>query len=137
VLTSFNSDSDELARRLNMEAAKAVKYGGVPPQDALAFVTSNPARQLGIADKVGSLEPGKDGDFVVWSGDPLATSSIALETWIEGAKYFDRADDLARRASVEKERADLVAKAKKSLERPAASAPAAAPTPAPQAGGGR
>ena len=84
VLVSFNSDSDELARRLNFEAAKAVKYGSVPPADALAFVTSNPAKQLGIADRVGSLEAGKDGDFVVWSGDPLSTSSMALETWIEG-----------------------------------------------------
>jgi N-acetylglucosamine-6-phosphate deacetylase len=166
VLTSYNSDSDELARRLNMEAAKAVKYGAVPPQDALAFVTSNPARQLGIAARVGSLEPGKDGDFVIWSGDPLGTATIALETWIEGAKYFDRAEDIARRAAREKERADLVAKAKKSFERarPAADAtttgqtspaetgerppemlqptraptpPPPAPSPTPRAGGAR
>lgn len=116
VNVSFNSDSDELARRLNLEAAKAVKYGGVPPADALAFVTSNPARQLGIANRVGSLEPGKDGDFVVWSGDPLSTSSLALETWIEGRKYFDREADLAGRASLEKERTELVAKAKVILE---------------------
>ncbi|HEY3169522.1 MAG TPA: amidohydrolase family protein, partial [Thermoanaerobaculia bacterium] len=116
VTVSFNSDSNELARRLNFEASKAVKYGGVPPADALAFVTSNPAKQLGIADRVGSLEPGKDADFVVWSGDPLATSTIALQTWIEGRKYFDREKDLARRPTLEKERADLVAKAKKMLE---------------------
>ena len=77
VTVSFNSDSDELARRLNIEAAKAVKYGNVPPADALAFVTSNPAKQLGIADRVGSLEAGKDGDFVIWSGDPLSTTSVA------------------------------------------------------------
>jgi len=112
VVVSYNSDSDELARRLNIEAAKAVKYGNVPPADALAFVTSNPAKQLGIANRVGSLEAGKDGDFVVWSGDPLAATSVALETWIEGKKYFDRAADLAGRAALEKERADLVAKAK-------------------------
>jgi len=115
VTVSFNSDSDELARRLNIEAAKAVKYGNVPPEDALAFVTSNPARQLGIADRVGSLEAGKDGDFVVWSGDPLSTTSVALETWIEGKKYFDRAADLAARPALEKERAELVAKAKARL----------------------
>ncbi|HEY4230068.1 MAG TPA: amidohydrolase [Thermoanaerobaculia bacterium] len=115
VTVSFNSDSDELARRLNIEAAKAVKYGNVPPADALAFVTSNSAKQLGIADRVGSLEAGKDGDFVVWSGDPLSTTSIALETWIEGRKYFDRAADLAARPALEKERADLVAKAKARL----------------------
>jgi imidazolonepropionase-like amidohydrolase len=116
VTVSYNSDSDELARRLNVEAAKAVKYGNVPPADALAFVTANPARQLGIANRVGSLEAGKDGDFVVWSGDPLATTSVALETWIEGKKYFDRAADLASRPTLEKERADLVAKAKARAE---------------------
>jgi imidazolonepropionase-like amidohydrolase len=116
VLVSFNSDSDELARRLNLEAAKAVKYGQVPPADALAFVTSNPARQLGIADRVGSLEVGKDGDFVVWSGDPLSTSTLALETWIDGKKYFDRAADLAARPQHEAERAALVAKAKARAE---------------------
>ncbi len=116
VLVSFNSDSDELARRLNWEAAKAVHYGGVPPADALAFVTINPAKQLGIEKRVGSLEAGKDADFVVWSGDPLSASTIALETWIEGKKYFDRAEDLSRRPALEKERAELVAKAKKMLE---------------------
>lgn len=116
VVVSFNSDSDELARRLNWEAAKAVRYGGVPPADALAFVTINPARQLGIEKRVGSLEAGKDADFVVWSGDPLSSESIALETWIEGKRYFDRAADLSGRAALEKERADLVARAKGTLE---------------------
>ncbi|HTO75702.1 MAG TPA: amidohydrolase family protein, partial [Thermoanaerobaculia bacterium] len=112
VVVSFNSDSDELARRLNGEAAKAVKYGGVPPIEALAFVTINPAKQLGVEKRVGSLEPGKDGDFVIWNGDPLSAESVAQETWIEGRKYFDRAADLAKRPALEKERADLVAKAK-------------------------
>jgi imidazolonepropionase-like amidohydrolase len=133
---SYNSDSDELARRLNTEAAKAVKYGGLAPADALAFVTSNPARQLGIFDRTGSLEPGKVGDFVVWSKDPLESDTVALETWIEGKKYFDRAADLARRAVLDRERADLVAKAKKMLERgakPEAEKPAGAPPPPPQA----
>jgi len=116
VTVSYNSDSDELARRLNFEASKAVKYGNVPPADALAFVTSNPAKQLGIADRVGSLEVGKDGDFVVWSGDPLSTSTMTLETWIEGKKYFDRAADLAARPALESERAALVVKAKTMLD---------------------
>jgi imidazolonepropionase-like amidohydrolase len=116
VVVSYNSDSDELARRLNFEASKAVKYGRLEPADALAFVTSNPARQLGIADRVGSLEVGKDGDFVIWSGDPLSTSSMALETWIEGKKYFDRAADLAARPALDAERDALVAKAKVKLD---------------------
>ena len=111
VVVSFNSDSDELARRLNGEAAKAVKYGGVPPVDALAFVTMNPAKQLGVDKRVGSLEAGKDGDFVIWNGDPLSAESVAQETWIEGRKYFDR----VARPALEKERADLVAKAKAQL----------------------
>ena len=89
VVVSYNSDSDELARRLNFEAAKAVKYGGVSPADALAFVTSNPAKQLGIADRVGSLEAGKDGDFVVWSGDPLSTV-------VDGPRDLDRRKEVLR-----------------------------------------
>lgn len=93
VTTSFNSDSDELARRLNTEAAKAVKYGGVSREEALCFVTLYPARQLGIDHLVGSLEPGKDADFVIWSGDPLSTYSLCLETWIDGARYFSRDEE--------------------------------------------
>jgi imidazolonepropionase-like amidohydrolase len=116
VLVTFNSDSDDFARRLNWEAAKAVRYGGVPPADALAFVTVNAAKQLGIDGRVGSLETGKDGDFVVWSGDPLSSTSVALETWIEGKKYFDRAADLAGRPALAKEREELVARAKKVLD---------------------
>jgi len=130
VLVSYNSDSDELARRLNAEAGKAVKYGGLAPAEALAFVTSNPAKQLGIFDHTGSLEPGKDGDFVIWDGDPLGSSTVALETWIDGKKYFDRAADLARRPALEKERADLVARAKRMSDRKAdsdAAKPAAPP----------
>lgn len=112
VVTSFNSDSDELARRLNTEAAKAVRYGGVSEEEALKLVTLNPAIQLGIDGRVGSLEPGKDADFVIWSGHPLSTYSLAEETWIDGRKYFDRADDLARRDELAAEREALLVEAK-------------------------
>ena len=137
VLVSFNSDSNELARRMNLEAAKALRYGGVPDAEALKFVTLNPAKQLGIASRVGSLEPGKDGDFVVWSGSPLSTGTICLETWIDGRKYFDRAADLAARPALDAEREALIAKVreevdkekKKKDEKPKEETPAAAPAP--------
>ena len=110
VLVSYNSDSDELARRLNTEAAKAVKYGGVSEEEALDFVTINPAIQLGIDERVGSLEPGKDADFVIWSGSPLSTYSICEQTWIEGRKYFDRDEDLQMRTEIERQRNALIQK---------------------------
>ena len=93
VLVSFNSDSDELARRMNLEAAKGVKYGGMSEIDALNTVTINPAKQLKIDKWVGSLEVGKDADFVVWSGHPLSTQSICEETWIDGRQYFSLEKD--------------------------------------------
>jgi hypothetical protein len=112
VNAGFNSDSDELARRLNTEAAKAIKYGGVPREEALKMVTLNPAKSLKIDQWVGSLEVGKDGDFSVWSGTPLSPFSVCEQTWIEGRKYFDRAADLAGRDELAKERLALVAAAK-------------------------
>ncbi|MCE9619543.1 MAG: amidohydrolase [Planctomycetes bacterium] len=108
VVVSFNSDSDEMARRLNMEAAKAVKYGGCDPVEALKFVTINPAKQLKIDQHMGSLEAGKDGDFVVWSGEPLSGFTLAESTWIEGACYFDRAKEQAMRERDAKLRARLL-----------------------------
>jgi imidazolonepropionase-like amidohydrolase len=113
VLVSFNSDSSDLARRMNTEAAKAVKYGGVSEEEALKFVTINAAKQLGIDKHVGSLEPGKDADSVVWSGHPLDSRSVVLQTWIDGKKYFDRDEALKRAAERKQEREDLIAKAKK------------------------
>ncbi len=113
VLVSFNSDSSDLARRMNTEAAKAVKFGGVSEEEALKFVTINPAKQLGIDNRIGSLEPGKDADFVVWSGNPLDTRSLVLQTWIDGKKYFDRDEVAKRAAALKQEREDLIAKAKK------------------------
>jgi imidazolonepropionase-like amidohydrolase len=113
VVVSFNSDSSELARRLYTEAAKAVKYGGTPEAEALKFVTLNPAKQLRIDQYVGSLEPGKDADFAIWSKSPLDSGTVCLQTWIEGKKYFERSLAADRAARLEKERANLIAKAKK------------------------
>ena len=129
VLVSFNSDSSDHARRLNLEAAKAVKYGQTPEPDALRFVTANPARQLRIERRVGSLAPGLDADFVLWSGNPLDSSSVCLETWIDGARYFARANEASRIATLRDEHAALVAKARKSAkpaEKPDANGPAKA-----------
>ena len=125
VLTSFNSDNAELARRLNIEAAKAVKYGGLPETEALAFVTINPARQLGVHQRVGSLEVGKDADFVVWNGPPLSTYARAEQTWVDGRRYFDIETDRRLRAEAAAERSRLVALALK--EKPAEAAPAPPP----------
>ena len=124
-LVSFNSDSSDHARRLNLEAAKAVKYGGTPEVDALKFVTLHPARQLGIDGRVGSLVPGKDGDFVLWSGHPLDTRSLCLQTWIEGKRYFDRAREPERVRILSEERNRLVAKAR-TLEKDDGESPAPA-----------
>lgn len=112
-LVSFNSDSSDVARRMNLEAAKAVKYGGLPEEDALRFVTLNPAKQLRIDAYVGSLEKGKHADFAIWSDNPLSTRSVCEQTWIEGKKYFDHTLSEQRAAALEKERQGLLAKAKK------------------------
>ncbi len=111
VVTSYNSDDDELARRLNTEAAKAVRYGNVSEEQALGLVTIGPATQLGIDGRVGSLEKGKDADFVVWNGNPLSPYSLAEQTWIDGRRYFDRDEDLARRQELTAERDELLAEA--------------------------
>jgi len=104
VVTSYNSDSSELARRMNSEAAKAVKYGGLSQEDALKMVTINPAIQLGIDKWVGSLEKGKDADFVIWSGNPLSTYTVCEHTWIDGKEYFNIVKDRQRRKEMERER---------------------------------
>lgn len=116
VLVSINSDSPDLSRRLYTEAAKTVKFGGTPEVEALKFVTINPAKQLRIDKRVGSLEPGKDADFVIWSKSPLDSTTVCLQTWIEGKKYFDRSLEPRRVKALEDERAALIEKAKKILK---------------------
>ncbi|MBK7705029.1 MAG: amidohydrolase [Acidobacteria bacterium] len=107
VVVSINSDSDERMRRLNIDAAKVMKYGGVPEEEALKMITLNPAKQLGIDKRTGSIEVGKDADIVIWNAHPFSVYSRPEMTLIEGEVYFDRSKDIERRAELEKERKQL------------------------------
>jgi imidazolonepropionase-like amidohydrolase len=118
VVASINSDSSDLARRLYTEAAKSAKFGNTPEAEALKFVTLNPAKQLRIDKYVGSLEPGKDADFAIWTRAPLDSTTVCLQTWVDGKKYFDRSLEEERVRRLQKERADLIAKAKKLAKPP-------------------
>lgn len=120
VQVSLNSDDAELMRHLNTEAAKVVKYGGVSENDALAMITIMPARQLGLEDRVGSLEIGKDADIVMFDKHPLSNYAKVQKVMIDGEMYFDRDRDATDRAAREKEKKALIEKAK---ERQKKSAP--------------
>ena len=109
VVATVNSDSDERARRLNIDAAKMIRYGGLSEDEALKTITYNGAVQLGVQDRVGSIEVGKDADVVIWSGDPLSVYSSAETTFIDGEVFFDKQRDLAMRDQMAKERAALEA----------------------------
>jgi len=110
VLTSINSDSDELARHLNHDAAKAMKYGGLTEEEALRVCTINPAKQLRLDNSIGSIEVGKDADLAIWNGHPLSIYSHVDTTFIEGDVYFDREEDLKRREAMRKEKEELLKK---------------------------
>lgn len=109
VLTTINSDDDGRARRLNIDAAKLERYGGLTDDEALATITINGAKQLGIDAKVGSIELGKDADVVIWNGHPLSVYSRPVTTFIDGEIFFDREQDMAMRKSLAEERAMLEA----------------------------
>ena len=112
VTTAINSDSGEMIRRLNQEAAKSIKYGGLSEEDALKLVTLNPAKLLHLDDRMGSIKKGKDADIVVWSDHPLSIYARAEKTIIEGAVYFDMEKDKEQREVIKKERARLIARMK-------------------------
>ncbi len=110
VVTAFNSDDAEMARRLNQEAGKAVKYGGVPEEEALKFVTLNPAKLLHLDDRMGSLKVGKDADIVIWSEHPMSIYAKAEKTFIEGICYWNAEEDQAKKDYIQKERARIIQK---------------------------
>jgi imidazolonepropionase-like amidohydrolase len=93
LVVSFNSDDAEMARRLNQEAAKAVKYGGLTEEEAWKFVTLNPAKMLHLEQRMGSLKVGKDADIVIWNNNPLSVYAQVEKTFVDGRCYFDREED--------------------------------------------
>lgn len=109
VVVAINSDDAEMSRRLNQEAAKAVKYGNVSEVDALKMVTLNPAMLMHLDDRMGSIRAGKDADLVLWSDHPLSVYAVAETTWIEGAPFYDREEDMALREAIAAERARIIA----------------------------
>ncbi|WP_298901592.1 amidohydrolase family protein [uncultured Psychroserpens sp.] len=108
VIVAINSDDGEMSRRLNQEAAKSVKYGGISEEDAWKFVTLNPAKLLHIDDRVGSLKEGKDADVVLWSDHPMSIYAKAEKTIIEGVTYFDLKRDQIMRDQIKREKSDLI-----------------------------
>ncbi len=113
VTVAVNSDSLEMSRRLNQEAAKAVKYGGMSEIEALKLVTLNPAKLLHLDERMGSIRVGKDADLVLWSGHPLSIYARADKTLVDGVIYFDAERDRELRDEIRAERARLTAKALK------------------------
>jgi imidazolonepropionase-like amidohydrolase len=110
ITTAFNSDDAEMARRLNQEAGKAVLYGNVPEEEALKFVTLNPAKMMHIDQRVGSLKAGKDADIVLWSDNPLSIYARAEKTYVDGVPYWDMDRDAQVRAQQQAEKARLAQK---------------------------
>lgn len=110
VLVSINSDDAEMGRRLNQEAGKAVLYGNVPEEEALKFVTLNPAKMLHLDDRVGSIKVGKDADIVLWSDHPLSVYAKAEKTFVDGILFFDREKDMETRKAIAGERNRIIQK---------------------------
>jgi len=108
VTVAINSDDAEMSRRLNQEAAKSIKYGGMSEEEAWKMVTLNPAKLLHLDDKVGSIKVGKDADLVLWSDHPLSVYAIAEKTLIEGAVYFDIEKDKLQRTAIKEEKNKLI-----------------------------
>jgi imidazolonepropionase-like amidohydrolase len=117
VVVSINSDDAEEATHLNQEAAKSMKFGGLSHDEALKMVTLNPALQLGIDKRVGTIDVGKDADLAIYNRDPLSAYAVVQKTLIDGRVYFDRQRDIAERSEREKEKKALIDKFKKAAEK--------------------
>ncbi len=124
VVVAINSDDAEMGRRLNQEAAKAVKYGGVPEEDAWKMVTLNPAKLLHLENRTGSIKVGKDADLVLWTDHPLSIYAKAEKTMVDGVIYFDLEEDKKKQEWVAKERNRLIQKMQQSIGRGGAAAQA-------------
>lgn len=116
VLTALHSDDGDLSYRPNIEVAKVMKSGLLDETTAMNLVTLGPARELGAAHRIGSLEPGKDADFVIWNTHPLHYAAISQQTWIDGRKYFDIAADRQERQRIAEERERLIALVRRCLQ---------------------
>ena len=103
MLVSINSDSNEEMRHLNQEAAKAMKWGGLTEEEALRLVTLNPATQLRVGDRTGSIDVGKDADLVIFDGHPLSVYGVVQQTYVDGELYFDIDLDKERQRQIEAE----------------------------------
>jgi len=108
IVTAINSDDDEMQRRLNQEAAKTVKYGGLTEQQAWRTVTLNPAKLLHLDAHTGSIKVGKDADLVLWSGNPLSIYTMAEKTFVDGICEFDRQEDMNMRKEIADQKADII-----------------------------
>lgn len=117
VIVSINSDDAEEATHLNQEAAKSIKFGGLTHDEALKMITLNPALQLGIDKRVGTIDVGKDADLAIYNHDPLSAYAVVQKTIVDGRVYFDRQRDIDERPAREKEKKDLLAKEKKATEK--------------------
>src|SRR2546427_3627828 len=126
VVVSVNSDDAEEATHLNQEAAKSMKFGGLTHDEALKLVTLNPAIQLGIDKRVGSIDVGKDADLVIYNHHPLSAYAVGQETLLDGRRYFDRRADIAARGDLAREKKTFIEKEKAAEKKPVAK-PAAKP----------